>query len=393
MGSGTMTGGFDGWRGPTPGGAQGTQGGAGTQGPQGAQGAQGGTGAQGGAGAQGAQGATGTQGAQGARGTPAVNNTLAAIYAFGLTDEPPSGQPNDNLFGMPSGNWRFPGPLNWGAFYDSATEYFQNRTINMSAPPAFELVSMASNLSGIGGNGNGALSIYELNDPAWGGAFGALTNMAWTELKVTFSSDATQGIGHTATEFARRSFFPNGGSPFIGGGSGPGPGAAMLSQLSLWNNTLGALDTVQSLGGYGDEERLLYAIQNGANGQWVTHWQNHTAVPAGGDGPAWITDVDGRFGRLATAAMIQSYQTDGNVAHAWGYRLYAVDGAFTLRKMLDVTPATLQFASTPWYAANGGQAVVIGATGPAGIGTPGAPAKWLTFKDDGGVLSYIPIWQ
>jgi hypothetical protein len=68
----------------TASGAQGAQGGPGAQGAQGstggAQGAQGASGAQGSAGAQGGSGA---QGAQGAGGT-----TLAAIYQFGLVDNP-----------------------------------------------------------------------------------------------------------------------------------------------------------------------------------------------------------------------------------------------------------------------------------------------------------------
>jgi hypothetical protein len=45
------------------------------------------------------------------------------------------------------------------------------------------------------------------------------------------------------------------------------------------------------------------------------------------------------------------------------------------------------------FTANGAQAIAIGSTGPGAIVTPGAPAKWFTFRDSAGVLTYVPGWQ
>lgn len=53
----------------------------------------------------------------------------------------------------------------------------------------------------------------------------------------------------------------------------------------------------------------------------------------------------------------------------------------------------LKLAATN-FAANGAVGpIVIGSTGPTGLVTPGAPAKWLTFQDSAGVASFIPVWQ
>ena len=84
MGSGRMTGSFDGWRGPS----LGTGAGGGSQGPQGPQGPQGG-GAQGAQGFQGTMGSTGAQGFQGFQGStgaqgfqgPSTNSTLMMFAA------------------------------------------------------------------------------------------------------------------------------------------------------------------------------------------------------------------------------------------------------------------------------------------------------------------------
>lgn len=43
--------------------------------------------------------------------------------------------------------------------------------------------------------------------------------------------------------------------------------------------------------------------------------------------------------------------------------------------------------------ANGAQALAIGSTGPAGIGTPATAHAFFTFKDAGGVTSFMPYWQ
>lgn len=257
---------------------------------------------------------------------------LSADYLFGLGADPF----NDNNFPMPGGNWRWPGNTDWGTGrLGAASAFFQNRVINMSEPPADHLAVMAMNLSGIGGNGCGAFDNLYLQDPLWSGSFGALANMSWVRETVGASSSILQTSGFAGTEYARRTYDPNGGSPFV-----PGlgqVGACMVATLTEWNNTLGAQDTVQTVSGYGAVERRLFAVQNGPSSQWVTHWLNETLVPAAGDGPAWFVDVDGRFGRFAPAAGLQAYQRTTSVGSSWGWKLWGTDSGFVLHDMLDVT--------------------------------------------------------
>lgn len=277
MGSGTMVGGFDGWLGASPGSGAGGSGGGGT---------------------------------------------LASIYAFGLGDNPFV----DNNFPMDSGNWRWPGNTDWGTGrWGSAAAYFQNRAIDMSRAPAGELKSLAANLSGIGGNGCGAFDELVLNDPAWNGSsFGAIFFMAWVAEIVGFSNSVLQTSGMPAVEYARRTYLPTGQSPMVPGVAQIG--AAMRDSLQLYNDLTATVPQVRSVSAYGDEEKLLNAVQNGASAQWVTHWTNNIPVSALGDGPAWWIDVDSRFGHFQAAAGLAAYQRTGGVFGAWGWRLWNTDG-------------------------------------------------------------------
>jgi hypothetical protein len=261
-----------------------------------------------------------------------VKGTLANIFAFGAGDD----AFNDNNFPMDSGNWRWPGPLDWGAGHLGAAEaWFQNRLINMGSPPAASLKVQAMNLSGIGGNGCGSFDNLLLQDPFWNGfSFSALGNMAWVREIVGASNSILQTSGFAGVEYARKTYFPNGLSPMV-----PGLGqlgAAMRDSENLYNSTAGVPVQVRSLGGFGDEEQLLTAVQNGASAQWVTHWNNDTLAPAVGDGPAWWVDVDSRFGRFRPAAGLQFYQTDPNVFKAWGSKIWVTDDAGVLSAGLDI---------------------------------------------------------
>ena len=267
--------------------------------------------------------------------------------------------------------------------------YFQNRTINMSEPPAAQHSSMAANLSGVGGNGCGAFDELELDDPTWNGTFGAISNMAWLREVVYFSADTNETSAHLATEYARKTYFPNGLSPRV-----PGLGqigAAMRDSENLYNATAGAPMQVSSVTGYGDVERLLQAVQNGSSAQWITHWNNGAAAPAAGDGPAWWVDVDGRFGRFVPAAGI-SFVQEGAVpgTSAWDCVLWAQDAGGVLHDVLrvDSTRGLLNAQQIATLAASGGVAfqtytsAEIDLTGtPTAVCAPAVPGKsWLHFS-------------
>lgn len=297
MGSGLMTGGFDGWLGASPGGAGGGGGGG---------------------------------------------KTLATIYAFGLTDDPAV----DNIFGMPAGNLAFPGRLVRGAHqYDAEVEFTQDRTtIGIANPPAYERVSMVANLSEIGGAGGGIFRIEELNDPTWNGTFAAL-DVPWLVEEITFSADTTAAADHNGTTYGQRKFTPFGVSPYTIPNSGQG-GNALVEEKLLFSSTAGGPTSVERQTGYGQSELLLQSVVNGASGQWLTHWNNGAGTPAAGDGPAWIVEADGRFGHNSPVAAIQAQQLSASPVGAWGWQLIAYDGA-TLHSVatFDNTEATVNGAT------------------------------------------------
>jgi len=287
MGSGTMVGSFDGWLGASPGSGAGGGGGGGT---------------------------------------------LASIYAFGLA------APNtDNIFAQPAGKRLFTSIVsNSPSNKDAPEEWYADRTaIDLAVPPAANLRVNVANLSGVGGNGCGTFDVNGLSDPSWNGTFNAISNMAWLVEEVMFSAVNTKLPPFTGTVYARREWLPNGASPYI-----PGAGqtnSAMVHQIELYDNFTAAVSQTSRLDGFGMTEQRLRAIQNGANAQWVTHWLNSAGVPAAGDGPTWWIDKDSRFAHFDPAAGLQAYQEGADqVASAWGWRMWAYDGAGHLNVVLDV---------------------------------------------------------
>jgi hypothetical protein len=264
-------------------------------------------------------------------GESAGSGTLASIYAFGLGDNPDV----DNLFGMPAGNLRFPGYLNRGTHgFDAEIEWFQDRAaIVLSSPPAYELISMAANNSGVGGAGGGFFRQQELNDPSWNGLFTSLS-LGWNVEKVLFSTDTTQGANHQGSEFGRRVWSPGGTSPYnIPNGN---TSDAMLHQLYLYNDALGIVQEVERIGGFGMVELVCDALQGGISSQFVTHWNNFSGLANAG--PGWVIDVAGAFGHFNPHAALQPYQTTNDpVAGAWGWRVWAWDGVSTLQDVMDIS--------------------------------------------------------
>jgi hypothetical protein len=345
VGSGPQTGGFDGWRGASPGSAGGGSGGG---------------------------------------------KTLEAIYAFGLTDS--MTDPNaDNFFGLPDGNLRFPGYTTRGMHgFDAGVEFYQDRTkISLSSPPAYELISMAAQNSGIGGAGGGFFRIHELNDPSWNGLFTTLS-LGWNVEDVIFSTDVTQGANHQGTEFGRRVWIPGGQTFNYPNGS---TGDSMLHQRFLYNNSLSVMQQVESQSGYGGYEIVVNALQGNLTAQWVTHWNNYSGLAFAG--PAWIVDVDGRFDHFNAHAALQPYQTTNDpVVGAWGWRFWCWDGIATLQDVMDITYAAQTIngkqIATLDTGAQGTEVFVTPAPVDIAVGSVGnalAPAR------AGYVFYPIRLWQ
>ena len=164
MGSGRMTGGFDGWLGSSPGGAGSGGGGGG--------------------------------------------KTLAAIYAFGLSDDPTV----DNIFGMPSGNLRFPGTSPFTAnTYDVG--FFGGLALDAySAGSAYNYVRKAANL-GLGTTGV-TFNDYCFNDTAWNTNPATISGANWIIEQITLNNATTDDRAGFATYAERRYLFSSTGRPF-----------------------------------------------------------------------------------------------------------------------------------------------------------------------------------
>ena len=256
--------------------------------------------------------------------------SLAAVYAFGLSDDPFA----DNLFAMPAGNLRFTGAVSWGSRWDSTVEYFEDRTkYNPISPPPYDFVSLATT---VGALGSRTFQAYVLNDPAWTGVIPGL-DQTWVAEVIGMSRDTSEASLHAATSLASRSFSSFGTSPFTANPNSSGVGHAMQESLSLYDSLNGAPQVTSISTGFGMQQLLVRAIENGANAQWCTHWANNASVPAAGDGPAWLIDGIGAFNSYSPRAGIQAYQRTNDQLGAYGWRLYLSDGLVQPMKLaLDV---------------------------------------------------------
>lgn len=193
MGSGRMVGGFDGWLGPAPDGAQGA----------------------------------------------IVSPTLASIYAFGLSDNPTL----DNLFGMPSGNLRFPGtvPLDVNS-YDVG--FFGGLAIDStSANATYSYVRKYANF-GLGTTGR-TFSDYCFNDPAWNGSANTISGADWIVEEVTANNVVTDDRSG-AIQFGKRDYrWASTGMP-VSAPSGFNAGFGDFHSLWIWNSLYGLLETTRT---------------------------------------------------------------------------------------------------------------------------------------------------
>lgn len=256
-------------------------------------------------------------------GGPSAAFSLSSIYAFGLSDNPIV----DNVFNMPPGPLVWQGATTWGGRNDAAVVFAQQKAqVVLSSPPGYQRIQIAANLSGVDGGGNGFFSVFELNDPAWNGTFGALGG-PWDLENIAFSNDATHGLGHSNTRYAQRTYDTNAQSPLIIPSAGPRVDQGMDHAIALFNSHTGTVPLVDLLSAFGATERAFMIRENGPNAQWTTHYDNECAVPSAGDGAAWVIENDTRFGRLSARASVGASQSTGSTDTKWWWSFSAWNGA------------------------------------------------------------------
>ena len=165
--------------------------------------------------------------------------TLASIYAFGLSDDPTT----DNLFGMPSGNLRFPGTYPFdGHSYDVG--FFGGLTLDTySSGSAYNYVRKAADL-GLGTTGV-TFNDYCLNDTAWNTNPATISGANWIIEQITLNNATTDDRAGFATYAERRYLFSSTGAPIsLPGGFGTNYG--VLHSLYLWNSVYGFTETVRT---------------------------------------------------------------------------------------------------------------------------------------------------
>ncbi len=295
-----MTGGFDGWNGPSPGGGGG-----------------------GGAGVTSWNGLTG-----------AVKGTLAEIYAFGLTDGPTT----DNLFAMPAGHRRWSDTDATGiansmisdGFFESAT------TPGDSRVPTFINRRYYNHASGVGS------TVYDAQlgfDPTWNGTIAQLSDYSWTTDQAMFTFDASE-TKLTGAIYARRSYVAGSGGfngpiafPYVNVGTGQ-----TNENVSLYNSFQPALNLVRTLNAWGQEIFNMLPLGAGITAQFLSTWSNSQVADAAGNGPGWFA----LYGSSTTPrAMVEMHMTTGaGQSGPWGVGLWAQDGTPTLQQVLEARAAT-----------------------------------------------------
>jgi hypothetical protein len=209
---------------------------------------------------------------------------LAPIYAAGLADNPDV----DNLFGMPSGNLRFPGSIGSLQFPNAA--YFESATTPGDARvPAWytrRYYNTAARIGDVLGDG------FVGYDPLWDGTFASLQNLEITSELIGFTSDSGQTSfpgGFSYATLARQDYLSNSGF-FDGPQAYPTPGFNSGSRedlnLSLWNGFTGGLFThpSHSFNGWGQHTTNTISTTTGVitaalNLSW---WSG--VSPVAGDG-------------------------------------------------------------------------------------------------------------
>lgn len=100
--------------------------------------------------------------------------------------------------------------------------------------------------------------------------------------------------------------------------------------------------------------------------------------------PTFTSSTATAVTNASTVTIKNAPTAGGSLTIANSYAFWVQAGATRLDGALSITGASV---------ANGAQTLLIGSTGPAGIGTISSAHAYLTFKDSGGTTSYIPYWQ
>lgn len=114
------------------------------------------------------------------------------------------------------------------------------------------------------------------------------------------------------------------------------------------------------------------------------------------------TTTDPGAGGIAANAVVQSPLVKGGTAANSTLTIESTSGAGTTDAIIFqtgsqaevlrmLTGGNLKLTNAANFAANNARTVTISNVGPATIGA--TIAKWLTFQDSAGTLSYVPVWQ
>lgn len=298
MGSGLMAGGFDGWRGVSSSGA--------------------------------------------GSGPPPVADTLASIYAYGLSDDPAA----DNIMAMPDGEYSFAGT--GGSQSNSWNRGF------FEHPHVFDLSSTCTNSYtqlwlDFTTLGSRTFQTYGLNDPLWNGVFPSLGGIEWETESIAMGANAADSISRTSDiRVAINRWGDAGPRNWTVPDPGPLPNAKGMYRSTWLYNHYETLAEVHRINPFGMVENIVRNLQGGATAGFLTHWNTDIVGSVAGDGPTWWIDKRGRIEDFQPTSGLQAYQVTNDIQMAWGWRMWTWDGATNLISV-DITP-TLGVAAIDWQA-------------------------------------------
>lgn len=275
--------------------------------------------------------------------TGAVTGTLASIYAFGLSDNPPA----DNVFHMPDGDWYFPGnsQSTGGSGYEVG--FIETQHIAGNSDPFNYVRFQGDSTESL----NREFNAYSINDPVWNGNPATRAAVSWSSEAIAFGNapDGNTARNNDST-LALRGY---GFSQSLGWTypNPPGNGRGSYHDLQLWNPIDAGLRIMQRIDGFGQSIAIVQSNQHGIT-PVSTASQLFDHVHAAGDGTGWLASynqgisfqnqhVKGGF-TVTTIADTGDPTTDSWVASMWAY-LHGSGDTITevLRCYADVGPKVL----------------------------------------------------
>jgi hypothetical protein len=259
-------------------------------------------------------------------------DTLAAIYAFGLGDDPAA----DNIFTMPDGIRSFAG--NGGSVTDSWNDGFFE-TPHVFGGSARDTNNYSALWLDTNNPGARIFESYTINDPNWNGAFPTPSIITWITQNIGLGNNPANTAQRSDDVFLAKELWTSSGlRNFVF----PDPGTLGLTGMTratqLFNSSLGPRIVSQE-NPFGQQEFICFRLQTGATTQFLTHWNQDISNSVAGDGPAWWVESRGHIEDFEPKAGLQAFQTTGVVSDPWGWNVWAWDGA-TNQKVLTVTPTS-----------------------------------------------------